>query len=249
MSKFTRRMSIADAKRWANELDCESAEEFARQLKCWERREVDLPDEGYRGLRNTCVAAFDLTTSAGAKPNYLTDMEVGLSLYEFLDAHQFTISEASDDDIWRYISVRVLPDLTYFRYPKPEKEGEEQGKRINCKRFFSHTRRIWIKTLWWYVYLSWQGDAESTRSAIQGNGSNIISHFIETPGRGYRVDAYRQIMRRYSLLENKKDETFRALAKLNGAECRTIEPALMDGGVEAYCDLLFEKAGVGRANQ
>lgn len=248
MSKYARKLSMADARRWANDLDCATEDEFARQLECWKRHEIDLPDESYRGLRNTCVTAFDLTMVAGEKPNYLTDMEVGLALYEYLDTQQFTLSEASDDDVWRYMSVKVLPDLTYFRYPTPEKEGKEKGKRINRKRFFSHTRRIWAKTLWWYVHLSWQGNAEATRVAIRDNGSNIISHFIETPGRGYRVDAYRQIMLRYSQLDNKKDETFRAIAKLNGAECRTIEPALMSGGVEAYCDLLFEKAGVGKVD-
>ena len=180
---------------------------------------------------------------------YPIDVEVGLDVYDYLSRNGFTAVEASDDDIWRFISIKVFPDLTYLRYPDPEKETREQGGRINRKRFFSHTRRIWIKTLWWYVHLSWQGSVNATRAVLADNGANIISHFIETPGKGYRVDLYRTLMRYYADREDKGDKLFRSVAKLNGAECRNIEPALLPGGVAEYCHVLFSKVEEGGAEQ
>lgn len=48
-------------------------------------------------------------------------------------------------------------------------------------------------------------------------------------------------MKKFSNVEGKNDDLFRSIAKLNGAECRNIEPDLLPGGVSEYCDRLFEK--------
>ena len=170
---------------------------------------------------------------------YPVDVEVGLALYEGLMPHGFTVEDACNDDFWRYLSVVVFPDLTYLRYPDPEKEQREKGGRINFKRFFSHTRRIWLKTLWWYVHLSWQGDVASTRRVIEGNAVDTIGKFIETPGRGYRPDFYRAFMARYAKSPAKKTDNFNSAKQLSNARCRVIEPELTEGGVEGYCDRLF----------
>lgn len=238
-----RTLSLADSKRWANEIDQYSDGEFALLVSEWGKHSVEVQDVSYNELRNILVEAFD---RAGGKtlPSrrmYPVDVEVGLDLYEYLAASGFSEVEAADDDIWRFISVKVIPDLTYLRYPDPEKAVAETGGRINRKRFFLAKRRIWISTLWWYVHLSWQGSKESTRKVIEGNGSNIISHFIETPGRGYRISLYRSLMKKFSNVKDKNDNLFRSVAKLNGAECRNIEPDLLPGGVSEYCDRLFEK--------
>lgn len=236
-------MTVSEAKRWAEEIDHLSEPVFEGQLDKWRAHHVDDVHSNLLELRSVCVQAFDGAggVNLGPKKMYPIDVEVGLALYCYLERHGFSLVDAANDDIWRYLSIRVFPDLTFFRYPEPEAQAKEQGCRLNRKRFYSHTRRIWIKTLWWYVFLSWQGSAEATRLAIESNGSNIISHFIETPGKGYRVELYRTLMKMYSTNPDKKDKLFRAVAKLNGAECRNIEPDLMPGGVEEYCRVLFDK--------
>ena len=168
--------------------------------------------------------------------SYTLDLRMGIKIYELLNPRTgFTNVQANDDDIWRYISVCVMPDITYLRYPKPE-----QGSlRINQKRFYSHTRRIWLKTLWWYVHLGWQGTPEKSFEVLKNNGTNIISHFIERPGKGYRLKLFRSMMHAYSTLSEQKDTIFRAAAKMNLARCVTVEPALTVGGEEAYVAELF----------
>ena len=39
--------------------------------------------------------------------------------------------------------ARFFPDITYERYPKPAKNDI----RLNKKRFYLHTRRIWLKNI------------------------------------------------------------------------------------------------------
>ena len=140
-------------------------------------------------------------------------------------------------DIWRYISVKVMPDITYLRYPTPEKGSI----RINQKRFFSHTRRIWLKTLWWYIYLSWQGNAEDTFEVLKDNGVDNINKLIETPGRGYRLQLFRHMMLEYHKTRPHKVKDFAAFTKLNNAKCVSIEPELTCGGVAAYAQKLLEE--------
>lgn len=243
-----RTLSLAESKRWAAEIDQYSDDEFALLVNGWKNHSVEVQDASYGELRAILVEAFDRAGGRTLPPRrmYPVDVEVGLDLYEYLTANGFSEVEAADDDIWRFISVRVVPDLTYLRYPDPEKAVAEAGGRINRKRFFLAKRRIWISSLWWYIHLSWQGSKEATRKVIEGNGSNIISHFIETPGRGYRTSLYRSLMRKYSNTKGKSDALFGSIAKLNGAECRNIEPDLLPGGVSEYCDRLFDKVQYGK---
>ncbi len=56
-------------------------------------------------------------------------------------------------------------------------------------------------------------------------------------------------MRHYASRDDKGDKLFRSVAKLNGAECRNIEPALLPGGVAEYCSILFAKVEEGGAKQ
>jgi hypothetical protein len=76
---------------------------------------------------------------------------------------------------------------------------------------------------------------------LKNNGTNIIGHFIERAGRGYRKELCRSMMYEYSLLPEQRDEIFRAAAKLNLANCVSVEPALTEGGEKEYSKLLFEE--------
>ena len=89
--------------------------------------------------------------------------------------------------------------------------------------------------------MGWQGSSEKTYDVLKNNGTNIISHFIERPGRGYRTSLFRMMLYAYSLLPEQKDSIFRAAAKLNLAKCISVEPALSEGGEEAYATRLFQE--------
>ena len=240
-----KKLSFADAKAKIAAYDHMTDVEFSDMIDHWTHYDIGQEfDSEYAEFRKELVNSFkDALTETGGKYTYTLDLRVGIKLYELLKPENgFNMVVANDDDIWRYISVCVMPDITYMRYPKPE-----QGAiRLNQKRFFSHTRRIWLKTLWWYIYLGWQGTADDTYEILKNNGTNIISHFIERPGKGYRPVLFRSMMKAYSSVPVQKDEVFRAAAKLNLAKCKTIEPALTLGGESVYsCQLFNEVAQSG----
>ena len=257
------KLTFNDAKKKIENYDDMSDTEFNDQIRHWARYDVPEDDYGsiYRDVRADVVKAFrNVLEETGYRINYQLDLKVGIKLYERLNPSLgFDIVKASDDDIWRYISVCVMPDLTFIRYPNRKDDveiikeclpelsyfidikSEKDGFRMKKKRFYSHTRRIWLKTLWWYVHLGWQGSSEKTYEVLKNNGTNIISHFIERPGRGYREKLFRSMLYAYSLLPEQKDTIFRAAAKLNLAKCVSVEPALSEGGEMVYSKNLFKE--------
>ena len=257
------KLSFNDAKSRIEEYDFMNDTEFRGQIRHWAR--FDVPEDtygaGYSQIRKSVVEEFKSSLSDnGNQINYNLDLRVGIKLYELLNPiNDFSIIQANDDDIWRYISVIVMPDLTFIRYPNLNEDvkvireyipdlsyaigikTEKDSVRIKKKRFYSHTRRIWLKTLWWYIHLGWQGNSKTTYEVLKNNGTNIISHFIERPGRGYREQLFRCMLYAYSLLPEQKDSTFRAAAKLNLAKCVSMEPALAEGGEVKYSKMLFDE--------
>ena len=240
--------------------------EFTDQVRHWAM--FDVPEDNYgsiyKDVRFGVVETFrTVLKETNHRLNYTLDLKVGIKLYELLSPKEgFDIVKASDDDIWRYISVCVMPDLTFIRYPNQQSDveiikeyipnltyaigvkTEKDSLRLKKKRFYSHTRRIWLKTLWWYIHLGWQGSSDKTYEVLKNNGTNIISHFIERPGRGYREQLFRCMLYAYSLLPDQKDKIFRAAAKLNLAKCVSAEPALSEGGEIVYSTNLFEEVSI-----
>lgn len=257
------KLSFNDAKNRIDAYDNMNDTEFADQIRHWAN--FDVPEDSYaeiyKPVRLEVVNTFKKALEEnGNKVSYDLDLKVGIKLYEIMSLNKgFDVVKANDDDIWRYISVCVMPDLTFIRYPNQGSDveilreyipnlsypkavqTEKDSMRLKKKRFYSHTRRIWLKTLWWYIHLGWQNTSEVTYEVLKNNGTNIISHFIERPGRGYREHLFRCMLYAYSQLSEQKDETFRAAAKLNLAKCVSIEPALSLGGEEKYSEKLFEE--------
>lgn len=257
------KLSFNDAKTKIDAYDNMNDIEFIDQIKHWAM--FDVPEDNfgviYKDIRSDVVDVFrKALAESNNKINYNLDLEVGIKLYELLNPEKdFDVIKANDDDIWRYISVCVMPDLTFLRYPNQQSDvevlresipnlsyaisvkTEKDSVRLKKKRFYSHTRRIWLKTLWWYIHLGWQGDSEKTYAVLEHNGTNIISHFIERPGRGYREQLFRCMLHAYALLPEQKDSVFRAAAKLNLAKCVSVEPALTEGGEIVYSENLFKE--------
>lgn len=264
MADFGRfKLAYNDAKEIVAAYDNLNDSEFADQVRHWANYDVadDKYDPFYKEVRSALVQCFQTAlTDNNGRIDYILDLKMGIRLFELMSpTNGFTIIQANDDDVWRYVSVNVMPDITFIRYPNQTGDvdvireyipnlsyaigikTEKDSVHIKKKRFYSHTRRIWLKTLWWYVYLGWQGNFEKTYSVLQNNGTNIISHFIERPGRGYRPALFRYMLYAYSLLPEQKDSIFRAAAKMNLAKCVTTEPALTIGGELQYSKALFEE--------
>jgi len=241
----TKKFTKSQAKALVEEIDKLPEAAFDDLVAGWKQHDVVDFSEEYADLRGKIIAAYESVQSE--KDNYLIDLKVGLALYkEFNPSTGFSLVMANDDDIWRYLSCKVFPDITYARYPKPEKEIREMGGHLNHKRFYSHTRRIWVKTLWWYVFLSWQGSEAKTYEVLKHFGTDTISDFIERTGQGYRLLLYRQLMLAYSQVENKSTDLFNKIQKQNLVNCRTVEPALVKNAEKGYVENLFEQLSISK---
>lgn len=206
--------------------------------------EVEEPsglNRDYRNLREDLITAFeeallnaDIENGKIKGNEYKTDLHFGLALYDLLnDKYKFNIRMASTDGIWRYLSIAVIPDIV----------GKRWG--LNPGRFWRESRRMWLKALWWYIHLSWQGSTEATLEVVKGNTTDEIVQLVERSGSdGYRVELYRQIMRYYGSLaaeqKARNSELFRKVMKLNTARIKVVEPDLVSGGVQVYVKELFE---------
>ncbi|MEH6948052.1 hypothetical protein V7068_13480 [Bacillus sp. JJ634] len=166
---------------------------------------------------------------------YDIDLHTGLALYELLnDDFGFKDRLAAQDDIWRYLSITIIPDIVYKRH------GLKAG------RYYEHPRRIWLKSIWWYIHLSWQGSKQATFEVLENNTTDSIVQLVERTGlNGYRVDFSRKLMA--ELYDSYKDlpgsqrtSLFRRVLKLSTARTKIIEPSLIDGGTDAYVKGLFE---------
>lgn len=183
------------------------------------------------------------------RTDYYLDFNYGLMLYEYLWNQQgFSMRVASNDGFWRFLSVKIVPDVVSQRWGKD-----------NDSHFWSQPTRIWLRSIWWYVHLAWQGDVESTRKVLscQHFTTDTILNFEERTGRkGTHVEAYRNIIKCYSMVPeeeikknirgkgNNSDDIFRVVMKLNTAKMLVMDPSLYSGGEEAYAKSLFSDAGV-----
>jgi hypothetical protein len=145
----------------------------------------------------------------------------------------FTDRLASDDGFWRYLSLRVVPDLV----------GERWGN-TNADHYYTKPSRIWLKTMWWYFYLSFNKDVETTKEMLlsEAFSTDTILNLVERTGRsGTNISVYRNIMSKYASLEDVSDKVFRSIMKLNTVKAVVIEPVFSTGGVSGYVDSLFNE--------
>ncbi|MFP7344019.1 hypothetical protein [Bacillus safensis] len=162
--------------------------------------------------------------------SYAFDLHMGLLLYRVLkEYYRFNERLAAQDEIWRYLSLEVFPDLVYERYG------------MNDQRFFKGTRRIWLKGIWWYIHLSWQGTEEETFDTLKDDSSDEILQLLDRSGTGgYRLELTREIMRQYKIhASSNVPQLFRRVLKLNTARLNMIEPNLVEGGIETYVTDLY----------
>lgn len=204
-------------------------------------KQFDCPDE-FKDLREKLVELFrdtlneigiDSTLIRNDNNAYKTDYLYGLRIYElFTKTYGMNVRLAANSGIWRFLSLKVIPDIVEQRYGISHPD-----------RFWKKPRRIWLRVIWWYIYLSWQGTAEKTKHVIADNSTDEILQLVDRCGKGgYRVELYRAVMRKYSLLdirERRKSNIFRKMMVLNTARVQVIEPELAGNGVVGYVDSLY----------
>src|SRR5699024_11798367 len=105
-------------------------------------------------------------------------------------------------------------------------------------------RRIWLKTIWWYIHLSWYKNKSETYDILKDNSTDTILQLVERPSLGYYIDLYREIMYQYYKTGNSDRDLFRRVLKLNTARIVSTSPELLDGGLVIYVAKLFEDAKV-----
>ncbi|MCY7033488.1 hypothetical protein J1C95_03055 [Streptococcus sanguinis] len=160
---------------------------------------------------------------------YDFDLLFAIRLYDILGLNNnFSNRAASNDEIWRFLSIRVIPDIVHSRWG------------MNEARYMT-SRRIWLKNLWWYIHLSWNGDTERTYEILKNNTTDTVLQLVERPGVGYYVSLYREIMLRYSCINDPSRTLFRKVLKLNTALLPVTYPELISGGIKEYVSYLFRK--------
>ncbi len=183
------------------------------------------------------------------KKDYYVDVHIGILLYDyFWRVPGFNLRVAANDDFWRYLSIKVIPDVVADRW-----------EYDNESHYWSKPARIWLRSIWWYVHLSWQGDMETTTQVLESpcfTTDSILNLEERTGRKGTFISVYRYIMYYYSHIpqqvlddfnkttKEKQDDLFRIVMKLNTAKVMVVDPALYLGGEKEYVRSLFMDAGV-----
>ena len=214
-----------------------SRKEAIEAMNSWIANSFALPTIGkdYAEIRNDLVAMLSQSQDeAEIVQGYQTDVCFGSALFGYLKQKPwFTDRLASDDGFWRYLSLRVVPDLL----------GDRWGN-TNADHYYTKPSRIWLKTMWWYFYLSFNKDVATTKEMLlsEAFSTDTILNLVERTGRsGTNISVYRRIMSKYSALEGVGDKDFRNIMKLNTAKAVVIEPVFSEGGVSGYVDSLFNE--------
>lgn len=240
-------LPIDEAEKLVAALDSMSDTEFFSQTQNWKSRQIDAVglEPSSLELREKVLHTYsqycESANTLGKDELYRLDYKLGLMLYNELSPQSgFTTVVANNDDLWRYLSCKVFPDITYERYSNLGADDI----RINKKRFYSHRRRIWLKTLWWFVHLSWQGSTEATEKVLEVCNTDTINKLFEQPGDGFRLTLCRELMRQYYYVENKSSKQFERIQKQNLVNCKNVEPALVSGGESGYLKSLFRQLSI-----
>lgn len=234
-----RRMTRGEASALSKEWDSADSDSFIYIQDGWTGECLKALPSKYRTMAEDIRKMSSDCYSGRTKGRevYPDDLKFALELYGTLnDKYGMTPGIASDDDVWRYIQMNVVPDVVYDRWADKGRPGE----RINEDRFWKNSRRMWLKTLWWYIHLSLQNDSlNDTYEILKNNTADDISQLVERAGSGYRVELYRAVMRRYHAYTGGDPMILRKVLKLNVVRCTTVEPLLFSSGVDGYVESLF----------
>lgn len=207
-------------------------DELIEELKTNKIHRTNKLSEDYLEIRNKLYNAF-INIVKDTNAAYEIDYRFGIELFFILNEYfnlDKNIELASDVNFWLYINMIVIPDLVYQRW------------RDTPSRFYKSSNRIWTQSLWWYIYLTWQGTKEETINTIKGLNTDTIVQLYERRGRGYDKDLTREIVKQLSRYDDSKNKIFRKVMVLNTFYNKNLEPKFYKGGYKGYVEMLFTKA-------
>jgi hypothetical protein len=136
-------------------------------------------------LRNNLAAV--LPTDLAASPEG-TDFTAAKCLWSFFAGDgQLSLSQASDGGFWRWMSVRILPDLIYKR----------SGNQFSLPRFLSigSNKRCWPQRLYWMAWICSDGAGNLSEGLLSVlSKTDIQSGLLERTGSGYDREMYQSIL-------------------------------------------------------
>lgn len=184
-------------------------------------------------LFNSALDDIGINEEGISDNRYQVDLRFGMNLYLTLnEKYGMNTRYAATEGIWRYLSVAVVPDLVEKRYGKDHPD-----------RFWKKPKRLWLRVLWWYIYLSWQGTEQETYDTLKENSTDEILQLVDRCGRdGFRVDLCRELMKKngeIDLSTRREKQLFRKTLVLNTARVQSMEPELVPGGNRMYVESLY----------
>lgn len=192
---------------------------------------------GYLLIREKLDSLFNKNDDR-TRYGYSFDFDFGLKAYVYFRFEMgMTEADASNDDVWRFIQLRVVPDLMMKRWPI--KNGQ-----INAKRLYSEPSRLYLKVLWWYIHILWDTDEKTTRSF---KAQVDISQIIDRSGgsEGTPIELYKEILHVYSSIDSsKRANLIERVLMLDVSYRTTIEPQLIGNGLHDYVVKLYGDLGV-----
>ncbi len=172
------------------------------------------------------------------KIKYNTDMLFGFELYKILNSFSFGLYEASDNEIWNYLSLKVVPNLVFDRW--------HESINTMDQRFYRIPRRIWLKYLWWYIYSTYQTEngnisKEKTIECLRHFNTDYILQLTERTGSTSNPTLTREMTKAIAKHQNDGHRPiYRNSLKYHNAKRLTIEPAFFDGGEEGYSKMIVD---------
>lgn len=174
--------------------------------------------------------------------NYTFDLKFGIKLYEYFNKNKFpdfNEAIASNYDFWRYICLKVVPDIIIERHG------------LIANYFYDKNVRIYISTLWWFIEMSYQGSIDKTYNCLERFSTDFILQFVERPGRdGMYISVVRDMFKYLSILpieiinEKKGNQTLiRRLLIQYTAEHPNFN-LVVEGKSDEYVKGLFNLCGV-----
>jgi hypothetical protein len=194
----------------------------------------ELTTNNDKVLRNKIVSIYESLKDGYKSFEY--DVKFGIELMKLFDSLNISsLRLMSNDCFWRYISLVIAPDIVAHRH----------GYKVEY--YFDKPNRVWFKSIWWLIYLSWQGSlAETERILLSGKFSTdtTVAMCERTGQDGTNIELYRAIVRKISTLEKFEASQIKRVMKLNTVKSLVVEPSLFDEGIKGYVNSLFEELNI-----
>lgn len=146
-------------------------------------------DDSYSKIRKTILAWI---ADHPVAKNYDFDLSFALELYSYFSPAKmpgFNESVASNYGFWRYVCLKVIPDIIIERHGFVK------------EYFYAKNVRLYASTLWWYIEMCYQGSLEKTYDCLKDKSTDYILQIVERPGRdGMYLDVSRLIVHYLSVL-------------------------------------------------